>query len=205
MNRKLIQSEKKPVLNRRSRMAKNANPYNNNPILKEPKVLRKSANRAAMAGKSMKKIKAERKNKEISVQNTSHSRYNIWVRKNSGRLSEDPGSHRERQSVEDYSKVLKKLKKIGAGSKQLRNKVHDLETENQFIQNQENALYSRKSQCRRQPSQSKISNKGESKRNEISISPTVIENIKKRRGSGSRRKSNRKYSNADYDSIGTWK
>lgn len=129
-------------------MAKNSNPYNNIKFSNEPKILKKSANKASMVGKPMKKLKADRKGgKDRSIPQQSHSRYQIAVKKNSARMSEELGTHRERQSIDDYSKVLNKLKKMGANKgKALRNIVNNIETDSKFMKNQESVLYSRKSQ-----------------------------------------------------------
>lgn len=75
-------------------------------------------------------------------------RYRISIKKkNSARLSEEPGTHRERQSIDDYSKVLKKLKNFGVSKdRAARNLVHELDVDNQFMKNPGNVPHSRKSQ-----------------------------------------------------------
>jgi len=73
-------------------------------------------------------------------------------------MSEENTTHRERKSIEDYSKMLKKLQKISISKdRAIRNQVHKLDAENEFMRNHaNNRVYSRKSQCRKQPSQSKM-------------------------------------------------
>lgn len=124
------------------------------------------------------------------------------MKKNSARLSEEPGTHRERQSIEDYSKVLKKLKKLGAiKDKAMRNLVNNLEIDSKFMKNQDNVPNSRKSQCRRQPSQSKMNEANENQDKILTISPTFLEKAQKYRGTSSVKRGGRKYSQGDYDSI----
>ena len=106
----MVQNEKSGSVIRRGRFDKNSNPYHLNHIAKEPRFLKKSVHRASMVVKPVKKIKPEGKLKVRSHKKQHHSRYQIAMRKNSARLSEEASTHREKQSIEDYSKILKNLK-----------------------------------------------------------------------------------------------
>ena len=63
------------------------------------------------------------------------------------RLNEQLNTHRDREKLEDYSKVIQKLKKLSvANDKGIRNQAHKLDGENVFMMNPVNRGYSRKSQ-----------------------------------------------------------
>jgi hypothetical protein len=218
-------------MNRRSKMAaKGLNPYrnvnqskqelifkNHSQSIKEPKLIRKSINKNLFIKNSKERKLKHRDSLEGGLvmdrlnnprSSMEENRYRISIkRKNSGRITEEPATHRERESIEDYSKVLKKLQKIGMSKdRAVRNQVHQLDAENEFMKNQGNRVYNRKSQCRRQPSQSKMSeNEGNVKDREniLTISPTIgTEELPKNgRGGGSVKRDSRKYSNCDYESI----
>lgn len=143
-------------MNRRSKIAKNVNPYKNQLGTKEPRILRHSANKNIFVEKG-KELKLSRRDSQ-DHSSLDDPKYNAPIKKkNSARLSEEISTHRERQSIEDYSKVLKKLKKISVSKdRAVRNQVHQLDADHEFMKNQGIRGYSRKSQCRRQPSQSKM-------------------------------------------------
>lgn len=215
------------VINRRARIAKGVNPYRNNnnsrgdlgfknhsSNIKEQNLIRKSINKSPFF-KNLKAKQEDRVEGGVNLDRLNHprasmeeNRYRISIkRKSSGRISEEPATHREKESIEDYSKVLKKLQKISISKdKAVRNQVHQLDVENEFMKNQGNRVYNRKSQCRRQPSQSKMSeNEGgvKDRENILTISPTIgAEELSKHsRGSGSVKRDSRKYSNCDYESM----
>lgn len=134
------------MLNRRSRISKNANPYKNNQILKDSKYGRRSSQKISLLRKSKElKPNINKLNKESSVLTEEQKIYRIAIKKNSARLSDNPGSHREKQSIDDYSKVLKNFG-VSGGDRAVRNQVHELDTNNQFMRNMGNFLHSRKPQ-----------------------------------------------------------
>ncbi|CAI2366540.1 unnamed protein product [Moneuplotes crassus] len=199
----LVRNEKSTAAVRRGRFSKNPNPYNLKSVSKETKLIKKSVHRASIIGKPIKKLKPQRRSKDKSFSNKNHSRYQIAVRKNSARLSEEANTHREKQSIEDYSKVLSNLKKLSAcKDRGARNLGKELEVDHRFMKNHQDSIhYSRKSQCRRQPSQSKMNEADPIRDSVLTISPTVQKREGKNIANGSVKRDKRQRSQCDYDSI----
>ena len=78
-------------------------------------------------------------------------------RKSNSKIS-DRRNSQDKESIEDYSKVLEKLQKINISrDRAVRNQMNQLDPDNEFMKNPGMRVYSRKSQWRKQPSQSKMS------------------------------------------------
>lgn len=142
------------MLNRRSQISKNTNPYKNYKAAKENKSLRQSIENNPFVYSNCEPRFRERKDVWV-VQEELKAKFQI-KRKSNSKIS-DRRKSKEAQPLEDYSKVIEKLQKINVSrDKAVRNQMNQLDPENEFMRNPGMRVCSRKSQCRKQPSQSKM-------------------------------------------------
>lgn len=129
---KFVSSEGRPVLNRRSQISKNVNPYKNHRVSKENKSLRQSVESNQLIASNFEPRLRERK--DVCVLKEELKGKLQIKRKSNPKISYRRGS--KESEPEDYSKVLEKLQKMNVSrDRAVRNQMNQLDPDNEFMRN----------------------------------------------------------------------